>query len=148
MKTDCGTNQVKNFYGKTLLNHSMCLLPSLPITATIKLSKARGCIVFVDCNLIIVCGIYTKTICNNGQDIISEEIPYKVLIEDSGITDLDKDHYIVECIEVKEICSKFTCLNTKTNTYYKLKETDLVTVRVSYNQCTSISWTQTVKLFQ
>ena len=155
IKSNCGVNQLKpsydveqvyNFCGKTIIQHSMCLLPSLPCTSTIKLSKAEGCIKFIDCNLIIVCGVYNKTICS-GCDSISENIPYQVLIEDPRITDLDKNNYFVEYVEVKKLCSKFTCLNCETNKYYKLKESDLVTVRVSYHQCNSISWTQSVKLY-
>lgn len=147
MSDNCCVESLINFCGKEVVNHCMCLLPPLPDTSIINLTPGRTYVEYVDCGLILICGVYTKSVMQKDGRAISEQVPFQFCIKDARITDLDIKNYVVEYVDVEKIKTQFACQKTNTNNYYKLNEKDIITVRVVYKRTMPISWTEKVELF-
>lgn len=136
MACNCPSDNVTNFCGKGIVKNSMCFLPSInPADATITITQPNLAdrevrVEFVDCGLIIICGVYNKSV-STPAIAFTERIPFQFSIQDPAIEDLDPARYSVTAVEVREVCSDFTCLNTNGNSY-KLNEKDIISVIVRY----------------
>lgn len=143
---NCPINNDINFCYTCIIDHCMCFVPAVDLKNAqvfYAINPNDIEIQLVSCGTMSICGLLQETVyIPNSSDESQKSVtyesytkntPFKCIIRDKDITDLDAKHWSVVGVDLikSSYCPTCSINKSKSNKYYKLREQNAIIIKLT-----------------